>query len=281
MNRILINDLIDEHGETFTTCKGCKICRKIHSLTEERTPEEKYKNILAKGQDMTKSEIDFLLENEVQKRSIQKALNMDSKAFYQMMEKWGFSKRRVGPVAKLTKEEYQDLKAQGITDKEIAKQKGIASAYVSQLKRKWFNSLEESKTTEKITSKGKTPKKDKTAEFRDLINELSDKLNEANKDAVEKDKLVKKLEAKIQEFEGINSACEDVENELDSLRTEKDNYLNQLLDTRDQLVRKDYELENNKKSLESVNKVLKRLTKENEVLRDLAKANAMVQLEIL
>ena len=64
---------------------------------------------------------------------------------------------------------------------------------------------------------------------------------------------------------------EDVENLIDKLEQDKKTYHKQLLETRDRLVRQDYELENKTKALESCDKVLKQYTVENEHLRGLVR----------
>lgn len=58
-------------------------------------------------------------------------------------------------------------------------------------------------------------------------------------------------------------------------------YHEQLLETRHQLVTQDYDRENSQKIIENLGIVVKTVTKENQVLKDLLKANAMLQLEIL
>jgi hypothetical protein len=58
-------------------------------------------------------------------------------------------------------------------------------------------------------------------------------------------------------------------------------YHEQLLETRHQLVTQDYDRENSRKIIENLGIVVKAVTKENQVLKDLLKANAMLQLEIL
>lgn len=70
MDRVLINDLIEQHGDNYLECKGCNICSKIQTLIHERTPAEKFKHILVKGLDMTVNDIHFLLDNEVDKEDI-------------------------------------------------------------------------------------------------------------------------------------------------------------------------------------------------------------------
>lgn len=64
---------------------------------------------------------------------------------------------------------------------------------------------------------------------------------------------------------------EGVENLIDKLEQDKKTYHDQLLETRDRLVRQDYELENKTKALENCDKVLKQYAVENDVLRGMVK----------
>lgn len=269
MNIVLINDLIDQHGDTFTRCKGCSICKKISKLRgRERSPEEKYKHILDKGQDMTLSDISFLVDRKVQKRKIQHALKMNAEEFFIMMSELGLSKRRVQKVGKvkLSQEAYEQLKAKGLSEKEIAKKLNVSTATIWNHKKQWKNN-----TVTEPTPKTFTPTINQTpaSEYNKLIFELRERLSQAEESTVEKETIIQKLEAKVKELEGINSACDDVESELESLREERDNYRTQLLDTRDKLVRLDYTVENQKKIIEDTGKALERYEHENKALRKL------------
>lgn len=94
---VRINDLIDMH-KNYSACAGCPLCEEIQSLRKslDREPVERYKHILEKGRYMTKSDIAFLLENEVQRKVIMKALRMDSKIFFEMMRNFGLMKKGRG-----------------------------------------------------------------------------------------------------------------------------------------------------------------------------------------
>jgi predicted RNase H-like nuclease (RuvC/YqgF family) len=118
-------------------------------------------------------------------------------------------------MAKITLEEYQDLKAQGLSDAEIARKKSMAPSNVSILKKKWFGAPVKSVLSEEPTLKVERPKEDKTAEMRQLINDLSDTNNA-------KDKLIFELQEEVKELENLNAACSDIENECNSLRLELD-----------------------------------------------------------
>ena len=252
MNITLVNDLIDKHGDDFINCKGCSLCDKISSLRTERPLIEKFRHILDKWQDMTKSDIELLLSSDIQKKDIRKALNMPVIPFQEMMTNFGFVIRRVENLPKITEKEYTDLKAKGLKDKEIANLKGLAPSNLSGLKKKWSTPVEP------------TPKEptDKTAEYATLINELKIKLSDAEGNAAEKENIISKLEAKVKELEGINSACDDVETELDSITAERDFYIKQAYND-------SYTIENQKKRISDLGKTLERYEEENKALRKL------------
>lgn len=294
---VQINDLIDKHGDSFTDCKGCSICKEIHLLQKksERDPAEKFAHILKKGQEMTRNEIEMLLENEVSKKVIKKALGMNSLDFYNLMKNYGFSKERgAGEVAKLkmTVEEFVQMKfVEGWTYTKIAELKGVADASIYYWKDKNKEAIEAAVKAIGLPAEKEgrlikvSQKESKLDEYSRLVNELSNALEAERKIGKEKDTLVEKLQNRINELEStsvnIDAACDDIETELASVKETSEKYLEQLLETRDRLVRKDYELENNKKAVESVNQVLRKTMKQNEVLKELVKAGAMAQLEFL
>jgi chromosome segregation ATPase len=67
----------------------------------------------------------------------------------------------------------------------------------------------------------------------------------------------------------LHAACEDLESEIATLREQKENYLNQLLDTRHKFIQQDYVVEEQKKALIDTRKTLERYEKENKALRQL------------
>lgn len=91
-----INKLIEKHGATFYKCKGCDICTEIQQLKDEdeSNAEKRYKAMLEKGRDLTKSEITKLLHKGIDKRTIQKALHMGGKQFDILLDNWGIDHRR-------------------------------------------------------------------------------------------------------------------------------------------------------------------------------------------
>jgi transcriptional regulator with XRE-family HTH domain len=259
--RILINDLIDRHGNNFTECKGCYICAEVQVLQKrlEREPAERYKHILHKGQDMTKSDIAFLLENEVSRKDIQKALKMDSVRFSEMMRNFGLTKKQQGDeeMAKLTQEEYKDLKAKGLTDKQIAERKGMSQPNVSMLKKKWFEDTVKPDLAIVEVSESKDTREDKNSEYEALIAQLKGKLESKDSVIEEKDLLIGKLEVKIQDYENLQAACGDVEEEAARLHQ--------------QHVKDDATILNQKYQLGQYAKQVEELEEENAALKTLAK----------
>lgn len=139
---ILINDLIDQHGDTFSRCKGCTTCSKISDLRKgmEQTPEQRYEHILAKGQDMTKNEIKLMLDNGVNRRRILKSLKISSTDFHEMLTNYGFTKSQMAKgddYMKVSKEKYDDLKAKGLSDKKIAVKVGVSAVTIHNYKKMW------------------------------------------------------------------------------------------------------------------------------------------------
>jgi hypothetical protein len=178
-------------------------------------------------------------------------------------------KKEEKAVAKITQEEYQDLKAQGLRDREIAHQKLMNPSQLSMLKKKWFEGSNQLLITENPTPKTETTKEDKTAEMRQLINDLSDTNNA-------KDKLIVELQAKVKELENLNAACSDVENECNSLRSivaqerkAKEWAQQEYARTQKTLEEKDYDLENLLSKHADVYSSLIKLEKENRALKDL------------
>lgn len=141
--RMRIIDLLDQHKETLYSCKGCEICSEIKRLRIllERDPAEKFQHILAKGQDMTKSNIEFLIENDVQMKIIKKSLKMQNNEFFEMMRNFNLSKKRKPKedmeMAKVTQELYRVLSAQGLNDAQIARELGVKQPTISYYKQQW------------------------------------------------------------------------------------------------------------------------------------------------
>ncbi|KOP81988.1 hypothetical protein AMS60_05520 [Bacillus sp. FJAT-21945] len=283
MNAIIqVTNLIDQHGETFVGCEGCHICEEIKSLRKDisnNNVPKGFKHILAKGEDMTRSDIATLIEGEVPKNEIRKALKLHKDKFAELL--WNFGLERgyekksdMGVVdVEITAKEYYAFKEKGLKDAEIALKKGVNEYTLRNWK--YQNRIKANKKAKrpklmaKQDSETKPTKEDQNAEYRQLIDELSTALNDEKKSGKEKDALIEKLEAKVSELESIHAACDDVESELTSLREERNNYRDQLLDTRHELTQLDYSHENIKKENEKMIKSMALYETENMAMREL------------
>lgn len=101
-----IGDLIEEHCQKCKNgnkrhqecCTGCEVYNELQNMGHQLDFLAKRKRvraraeILSKGQDMTIQELRTLLERyKVSKKTIRKALRMDSAAFYTMLHNLGLS----------------------------------------------------------------------------------------------------------------------------------------------------------------------------------------------
>ncbi|TYR75563.1 hypothetical protein FZC79_10355 [Rossellomorea vietnamensis] len=124
-------------------CEGCETCDEIRRLRDRlennNANNPKVQRILAKGRDMTKSDIEYLISKDVERNYIRKTLKMHNNEFIEMMVGWGFSKKRgdseMAKLKEFTVEEYQNLKAQGLSDSKIAKRKGVTPPSIAQWKK--------------------------------------------------------------------------------------------------------------------------------------------------
>ncbi|MGM9925191.1 MAG: hypothetical protein ACI35R_13180 [Bacillus sp. (in: firmicutes)] len=164
---IRVGNLIEVHGDNFGECKGCKICDEIASLRAsfDADPAERYKDILEKGKDMKKADIVFLLNKEVPKKTIKRAMQIGTLEFEELLVRWELSdlsmddikerrrkkveswnrrrKEEKGVVKKrkkkveTTKERYEELSELGLKDKEIAEEIGVAPSTMARYKQQW------------------------------------------------------------------------------------------------------------------------------------------------
>jgi transcriptional regulator with XRE-family HTH domain len=238
---VRINDLIDQHGDTFTICKGCSICREIQSLNKQLVKSDvpkAFRKLLEKGEDMTKSDIAVLIEGGVAKRDIRKALGYSEAKFSDLIKAFGFSRgyEMEGEELDLTAEQYLKMKEQGLKDEQIADRLGVKAHYLRNWKYK--NGIKAGRAPkqpiidEVKPIEGKTTQEDKQAELRELINELSDSLNKERE---------------------TNKA---LENQIQSLTEERDHY-------RGRMVVGTVE--------ENLKKTIERYAEENKALRELVK----------
>jgi BMFP domain-containing protein YqiC len=222
--------LVESHDRA--SCPGCPVCTEIRDLRKQLLksglPANKFKHILSKGQDMKKSEIQFLLENGVKKMDIQKALDLSGTKFNRLITDLGLvtktRKRKVKDMGKLSLEEYQDLKAGGKSDKEIAADKGMNPQYLSQLKKKWGLTKD---TVRPVNEQEDIPKnlvEVKKKEHHNLLNEeistLKQMLIYTERQLNASTDRVQELEAKLKQSEHINQVNENVLDKITVLSEE-------------------------------------------------------------
>ncbi|MBS4173491.1 hypothetical protein [Bacillus sp. FJAT-49736] len=138
-----IGYLQDTHDSGRCRVKRCQVCNEIRELGKMLEYTQKTLDILAKGQDMKKSEVIFLkVEKEIPFGIIAKALGVTEASFKNLCyREWGCGKRKrkVDPAlleeiktskrihTSLTVETYKALKNQGWSDTEIKEQYKISN----------------------------------------------------------------------------------------------------------------------------------------------------------
>jgi uncharacterized protein (DUF2267 family) len=191
---IQINDLIDQHGDTFTQCKGCSTCTKIQTLRNQMRNVSKINKLLNKGQDMTKSDIAYLISRDVKKGDIKKAMKIGSMEFHDLMVNWGFRKKKgMGRLPKLemSVEEYKGYKEKGMSDKKVAEEKGVAAGTIDYWKKKHHISSY-SDLIKKETNSHRKEKEQPQEDYRSVIDSLKRELEV-------REKAVKDLEERIED----------------------------------------------------------------------------------
>ena len=203
--------LTNQHEGTYGNCPGCAICERIEQLRPllDRPPEERYKHILSKGKDMTKKDIQILIDAEVHREEIRQKLRMGSKEFYEMLRGWGLTKKQQlkerielkKPKVTVTKEKLIQFENEGLSPKDIAKQIGVSAGTVYNLRNKY----------------GLTTKADGNQEYKKAMNEVAAAIV-ANPDLTDKLKArISELEEQVMEqhrkYAELEAAAEDLEKE--------------------------------------------------------------------
>lgn len=253
--RIKINDLIDQHGGTFTKCPGCSTCTEIKKLQKllQENPEERFAHILQKGQDMTRSEIEFLIDNEVQNKVIRKHLGMTTNLYTQMLKNFGLSfeknmkQKGVEEMAKITQEEYQDLKAKGMSNKAIAELKGVTPSYISFLIKQWkgndsekvTETTQQSVLEEDKPLEGECKQNSKQSEYEALVDELKAELVSRDGRIME---LVGSLHAAQEHIDYLTACCEDLESEIEKARSKPSENVDYIMALQDRMTELEAEL---------------------------------------
>lgn len=207
-----VADLLEEHGDTFGDCKGCKICKEIERLRPliDPKPTESFKHILAKGEDMTRSDIVFLLENDVMKKDIQKALDMNNVRFFELLRNFGLVRDKkvkgneeMAKRADITKEQYLSMDSK-LTDNEKAKALGVGFSTLAAYKKNWGLTGKSKKSEYEAVKK---EVKAAIAADSAIEEKLKQRIVELEKEVA----LYKPFKNKVEELE---AAAEDLENEI-------------------------------------------------------------------
>ena len=204
--------LTDDHGNTLEKCPGCKICDRIAELMKQIVvdPVEKYKYLLDKGEDLSTSEIIYLYEKGVEKKQIIKATKLTWEELNQLLADCEFvDKKSLKAVEKMagkpnkfnmTKEQAEQLAAEGKNKSEIAKIAGVSLPTYLHHAKKWEGKVEK-----------KAQPKTNNEEITSLIEKLKEQLKQ-------KDGTIERLREKIDQLEqdklDIHAAANDTESEL-------------------------------------------------------------------
>ena len=208
-----------KHEGTYGSCPGCAICKRIEQLRTQidRPPEEKFKHILAKGENMTTSDIKLLLENEVRQLDIKKSLGLTTGEFWYLLKRLGLRKKDknkekgMESVA-LTKEKLKEYMESGLSSKQIAQKEGVSIGTVSTYKsnygltkkaaKKESNNAYESVKQEVAAAIATDPSL--TEKLQARISELEEQMMEHYRKRVEAEEKVQNLEAAAEDLEKEN-----------------------------------------------------------------------------
>jgi hypothetical protein len=280
---IQINDLIDQHGKSFAECKGCSICKQIEQLRLNIEGEDnpKVKRILAKGLDMTKSDIAYLLQHNVTQREIRKHMTIDGAIFADMMIAWGFGKRKKkrgdDELAKvnMTVEGYERLKADGLNDTQVAKRKGVSPATLWAWKKRNGLIASTSDSKAKETNSPRKEKEQPQEDYRSVIDSLKRELEV-------REKAIKDLEEKntyLQENTVSREKYSDLEVEFQEIDAERllnfEKYKEQEAKYQNEhalVINLDQELENIREQLRKENTLVERYKQVNESLEGMVRS---------
>lgn len=144
--------------ERAQTCGGCRVYEQIKECRKYVGAEgsfysHKVNQVLAKGPDMTRSDIVYLLEKGVYRRDIQKATGLSVLRFNETLFNYGLLTGQMPAIkntdpkkakinSALTPELYSEHKKTGMTDQEIKWKYGISNDGLAAWKRKHFSDEE-------------------------------------------------------------------------------------------------------------------------------------------
>ena len=213
-----IGHLQDKHPISSEVCPGCEICNEVEELGKLLKYSPKTQAILDKGEDITTSEIRYLLEREVDHADIANALAVNKDEFKILLNDFGIKRKRrriadvleknyeemaksmkdykiaeeLGidlPVLKrwkeekyrmVKKEDYEKLKKLGATEPEAAKQLGFKSKYEMNKWKKQHFSREEAINLNKFAEYARIEKVKSKSESKDIRNEKESQEKDVN-----------------------------------------------------------------------------------------------------
>ena len=222
-----INDLIDAH-ENYVDCPGCPKCDEIKRLRKfiGDNPEQKFKHILEKRDDMTISDIKYLLDKDVTRKQIRKYMDMTNKEFTRMMIDLGFTKKyqiKESDIAmKKTSfdiDKYHELKKQGLKKSEIAKELGITYKALWGYEKR--NGLIKNSDKQKEYEAVKQEVKEAAAESPEVVQELKKKIAELEEQVSKSNTLADENKKLHEELKNMHDAASDTENEVQELNKDK------------------------------------------------------------
>lgn len=80
---------------SIAACKTCPIGKEMKAIgISLMTRKGKINEVLAKGPDMTKSDIKYLLENDIRRVDIRRAIGMYQAEFQELLSNWGLLKKQ-------------------------------------------------------------------------------------------------------------------------------------------------------------------------------------------
>lgn len=178
----------------------------------KQLPHVTYKYLLDKGEDLTIGEVVYLLNKEVFPGKIAKATNMtiqEVRAIGERSDRYIENhKKVVMEMAKfnITQEEYNDYKAQGKSDKEIAEDAGVSVATINYHKKNWSKAEVKPRTPKLILEENESS----PSVHEDLLSDLSKKLRKAEARNEKLEKELTEMEKRVNE---LHAAAEDAEEE--------------------------------------------------------------------
>lgn len=249
------NSFVRHVSQVEAICGGCAVYKELRELGDGLQTGEygnEISRILAKGQDMTKTDIAYLLHEGVLKKEIRKALKMSSDDFTDLMISFGFSKRhpershknkKKGDGVKmeaqkqtaepldLTIDEYVGYVQAGMDDTAIREKKGFTKQQLYSWKnyrKHKINAALSKVSTVKETTIAVQPA---PVESHDPAPVLKPVLVAKPDDFTEGfAALVEEVKAKDGRIAALHAASDDIEKELDEVKQERDKLIKKVRD---------------------------------------------------